>query len=369
MSGYVDLGLQGVALAKPDSISNLRKIEAIIFDCDGVLIDTTESYDRAIQNSAAYLTSSIMGTSIDPQIFDLDLIYRLRSTGLYNNDWDTAFTLITCFLACLDAETSHRVMDVLRQGRPLKFQLANSRVGKISPTKFRSMIEDLASKIERSGSPEIYRNLRVEVQAELLDLLIGHLRYPTYPQNSLLTMVFDEYFYGSESASAKYGRRPVVGGQKGLILNERPLVDRQTLDRLTSRVGKGRLGLATGRDRDGTSKTLGDMMDYFNPDASCFIMDEIQSGKAVHEVGKPGPYSLLKAAEPFQNAWIMYVGDSMEDLIMFSNAVTNRGRMLFAGICGPGPAGVLKMEKFRSKGADLIVGNIQQLPEVLEKLS
>jgi phosphoglycolate phosphatase-like HAD superfamily hydrolase len=368
MNRYLDLSLQnGSALIKVDSMTELKKIEAIIFDCDGVLIDTTKSYDRTIQKAAAHLASSILGRSVDSNIFEIDLIYTLRSTALYNNDWDTTFTLTACLLACVNQGTRSHLIRALQHDRSgagvLTF--APERVG----PKFRRMIGKLAVSIGKSGSPDIYRSLRGEVGSDLLSALVGYMDYPTDPKNSLLTMVFDEYFYGSKSAAANYGRKPVVGNQKGLIRNERPLIDRQTLERLASCVGRDRLGLATGRDSAGTRRTLNDLMSYFNPQASCFIMDEVMSGKSVKKVGKPQPYSLLKAAEPFRDSPIMYVGDSMEDVVMFRNARATRNSIMFTGVCGLRFKGSSKVEQFRARGANIIVRSVCELSEVMEKLS
>ena len=47
-----------------DRQNQLKKVDAAIFDCDGVLIDVRESYNRAISMTVAFILESLIGQSI-----------------------------------------------------------------------------------------------------------------------------------------------------------------------------------------------------------------------------------------------------------------------------------------------------------------
>jgi HAD superfamily phosphatase len=52
---------------------------AILFDMDGVLVDVTDSYRKAIQETVGFFT----GKKAQPEE-----IQKLKEHGGYNNDWD-----------------------------------------------------------------------------------------------------------------------------------------------------------------------------------------------------------------------------------------------------------------------------------------
>ncbi|MEE4243801.1 MAG: aminotransferase class I/II-fold pyridoxal phosphate-dependent enzyme [Kangiellaceae bacterium] len=68
-----------------DALMTILRPELICFDMDGVLIDTSSSYDNAIKATVKYFT--------DATVTDQD-IRSLRSQGGFNNDWVLAQELV-----------------------------------------------------------------------------------------------------------------------------------------------------------------------------------------------------------------------------------------------------------------------------------
>ena len=68
-----------------DALQTVFKPEIIGFDMDGVLIDTSKSYDQCIMETVSYFTKKSINT---------DNISELRSKGGFNNDWDLTQELI-----------------------------------------------------------------------------------------------------------------------------------------------------------------------------------------------------------------------------------------------------------------------------------
>ncbi|MCW4010380.1 MAG: TIGR01548 family HAD-type hydrolase [Candidatus Bathyarchaeota archaeon] len=65
--------------APEDTTSTTCKSFAVLFDMDGVLVDVTGSYRRAIQKTVQFFT----GETVQPRE-----IQELKERGGYNNDWD-----------------------------------------------------------------------------------------------------------------------------------------------------------------------------------------------------------------------------------------------------------------------------------------
>ena len=59
-------------LVSESIVDELESVDAIIFDCDGVLVDITESYDTAINETVSYILKDILdiqaNTIVTPEI-------------------------------------------------------------------------------------------------------------------------------------------------------------------------------------------------------------------------------------------------------------------------------------------------------------
>jgi len=68
-------------------IDVLDKSDTIIFDCDGVLIDITQSYDLAIIKTTQYVLKNL-GNINDAIDIDFKIIDGFKSTGGFNDEVD-----------------------------------------------------------------------------------------------------------------------------------------------------------------------------------------------------------------------------------------------------------------------------------------
>jgi len=76
--------LEGIYL---DDSFNHADIDSLIFDCDGVLIDITKSYDQTIVTTAKYVLETL--ANIDDSIdIDFKIIDGFKSTGGFNDEVD-----------------------------------------------------------------------------------------------------------------------------------------------------------------------------------------------------------------------------------------------------------------------------------------
>ena len=75
------------------SIDKLNEIDSIIFDCDGVLIDITKSYDLAIIKTTQYVLENFAKIN-DAINIDFKIIDGFKSTGGFNDEVDLTYAAI-----------------------------------------------------------------------------------------------------------------------------------------------------------------------------------------------------------------------------------------------------------------------------------
>lgn len=205
--------------------------------------------------------------------------------------------------------------------------------------------------------------------APCLDELLKRLGYPGGPASSLLSRVFDEYYYGPELLKKLHGLDPVVGSKTGLIDSEKVIVSTETLRSLSSLLSKGGMGILSGRSRLGTEYTLGGLIKFFQDGPMVFLEDHDPNlGVTQPIAGKPSPESLLLAAEQARTSkTILYVGDSAEDLMMTNNAKRVRPNFAFCGVTGVAYS-ERRASVLAELGADAILASVDDLPALLSSV-
>ena len=104
-----------------------------------------------------------------------------------------------------------------------------------------------------------------------------------------------------------------------------------TMTQLVELFGREKLGIASGRGEWATKRTLNAIWDFMNPKAMVFVEGEESSFNLDYnqelQLGKPEAYSLLKATRSIPSTEeVIYVGDSMEDLLMAQQANRSENR-------------------------------------------
>jgi phosphoglycolate phosphatase-like HAD superfamily hydrolase len=206
---------------------------------------------------------------------------------------------------------------------------------------------------------------------QVRSVLVGvqeELGYPSGPPSSLLSTLFDETYHGSQLYKRMYGANAQYYRGAGLIENERRLVRKADLDRLTERLGKQRLAIVTGRPYLALEHTLRTMLSYFNLEASAFIGDADvppQLRRTLSPFRKPSGQLLIHAQRIFSSQMLLSVGDSAEDVKMAENAKLSGTPALSAGVYGTNsdPKGLAQF--FREREVDLILPTARQISTAL----
>ena len=305
-----------------DILDGITKCDGIIFDCDGVLIDISESYDLAIRNTAKHILEEY-GIK-NPILVDSHIIDGFKSTGGFNDEVDLTYGVILAIVAA----------DKLGYDQ-------------------KSFISEVISNLDYTGikSAEKY----IEGIVDVHDIR-ERLCYPGPHAENVLYRIFDQMFYGEKLYSQVYGIESEFPGP-GLIENDKLIINDILLDALHERFSN--VGIVTGRGMISARHSLGKLLDRFDLKNSAFLEDEPRN------LAKPNPESLVCAVRGMNSKCCMYVGDSIEDYIMAQKSTELGSDIIFCGITGTSRNPKEKLALFERNGVKIILDSIKLLPEIL----
>ncbi|MEM3065487.1 MAG: HAD-IA family hydrolase [Candidatus Nitrosotenuis sp.] len=319
---YTNKG-NGIYLAK-NTIKLVDKIDGIIFDCDGVLVDVSSSYDLAIKQTTAFVLkkfANIISIPVTEQI-----ICGFKETGGFNDEVDLTYAAILSLAAA-------------------------KKIG-ANPRKFISKVIKNADETGICSVERYLEKLNID-----LSKLKKELDYPGPHSTNPLYKIFDQIFYGPKLYEKISGRKSEFT-KKGLIENDKVLLTKKLLDTLEKKY-KDRLAIVTGRGKESIRYSLGSLLERFNLQSSFFLEDEPR------RLAKPNPKPLVSSFKRLGVKCCLYVGDSMEDLMMAKKANRLGCQIVFCGIYGTGARPDAKRKFFAQMGAPVILESIKILPKAL----
>ncbi len=305
-------------------MKNLADIKNILFDCDGVLIDVSKSYDQAILKTTQYVLENFakINDSID---VDFKIIDGFKSTGGFNDEVDLTYAAIISLVAAKKLEKDQT-----------------------------SFIFDVIKNADSSGILSVEKYL--ENQVDISDIK-KQLSYPGVHHENPLYQIFDQLFYGPELYQ-KLFKNSSNFSESGLIEQDDVILNNSLIEKLQKKFDS-KIAIVTGRGKESISYSLKTLLEKFDLKNSVFLEDESR------ELAKPNPQSLLDSIKGMNSVSTLYVGDSMEDFIM-AKKVTNLGsKTIFCGIIGTSKNPQEKLELFEQNEAVLVLDSINLLPKVL----
>jgi len=301
------------------------EFDSIIFDCDGVLIDVTESYDVTINKTISYVLKEIADITVDTPLTN-EILLKFKSTGGFNDEIDITYSGILCFIA---AEKLNK-----------------------NPTEFISEVLDNAD-----DSGIVYaENFLSKINVDISDVK-ARLGYPSTDKNDLIHSTFDQLFFGPELYSKIFQKKSKFS-EKGFIENDNVIVNSELIEALKEKFN-GKIAIVTGRGFNAISSSLKEILNQFNVENSVFLEDESR------DLAKPNPQSLIRAMKGLNSKNCLYVGDSMEDIILTQKASELGFQTTFCGIYGSGKLPDMKKKLFAKYNVPLILESINQLPDIL----
>ena len=352
---------EGVLVLR-DSYDEFPEVDSIAFDCDGTLIDASNSYYLATRLTTCIILKELYGFECKlGRDFDKTVKF-LEMLGGFNNDWNKAAVMMQAIFLHLDDVKARKnkleQIEIESYLEQVSDQESSPQIIKDALAWMKKTISENLGKfvtredLEKILDEEAEKRGRLNQLRELREKLGPITRYG----EGMLTTLYDEIYLGEQGVKAKYGRKPRYVSWNGAIEREKVLISGDTLRELQQLIPKG-LVIITGRGRWEVEKTLGRLIDYFNLDASIFVADQRE------EREKPDPLLLIECARRMKSEKILYVGDSAEDLIMVKSAVEKGLNALFAGVLTNENA----LGFFVEKKAEAIMEDVNDLPRLFKR--
>jgi HAD superfamily hydrolase (TIGR01549 family) len=217
------------------------------------------------------------------------------------------------------------------------------------------LILDVINNADDSGIIYI-ENFLNKIDMGISDVKV-RLGYPSTDKNDLIHSTFDQLFFGPELYS-KIFQRESKFSEKGFIENDQVIVNSELIEALKKKFND-KIAIVTGRGFNAINSSLKEILNQFNVDNSVFLEDESR------DLAKPNPQSLIRAMKGLNSKNCLYVGDSMEDMILAQKASELGFQATFCGIYGSGKLPKMKKKLFVEHNASLILESINQLPDAL----
>ena len=300
------------------------KFDSIIFDCDGVLVDITNSYDQTIVKTAKYVLETLAKINDSIQI-DFKIIDGFKSTGGFNDEVDLTYAAILSIVA--------------------------AKKLKKDQTEFINLVIDNS---DSTGIKSVETFIKDQTD---ISEIIKQLSYPGSHKDNILYQIFDQLFYGPELYS-KLFKNTSKFSESGLIENDIVIFNNDLADKLENKFHK-QISMVTGRGKESVKYSLKNLLEKFDLQNSMFLEDEPR------ELAKPNPQSLVNSITGMNSKSCLYVGDSMEDFIMAKKATILGNSTTFCGIIGTSKNPEEKLQLFEQNEAILVLDSINLLPKVL----
>ncbi len=304
--------------------SNLRfpqPFDTILFDVDGVLIKTTNSFRATDIATAEYVVGTLHGLDWGQQqgkaLITMEDVDAFKQAGGYNNDWDMCYLLASLFTA---RQREWRGTELAT--RSISHWAALSREANLQGHGGREWVETV-----------VPASARVDYE------LIGAL--------------YHEYYWGAEELHKRYGHPArYLPDWQGFVQNEEWLYKPDFLTHLRSR-GITRLGMITGRVGPEVDSALERMEKYSGE-------RWWQSVVSADRCPKPDPQALRIAIMEVGAQGGLYIGDTADDFDLVRNyrATQRAGEPeILAAMVASGS----EVELYQQRGADIIVSCVADL--------
>jgi len=185
----------------------------------------------------------------------------------------------------------------------------------------------------------------------------SRLGYPSTDRSDVIHTTFDQLFFGPELYNKNFQKKSKFS-EKGFIENDNVIVNSELIEALKEKFND-KIAIVTGRGFNAISSSLKEILNQFNVKNSVFLEDEPR------DLAKPNPQSLIRAMKGLNSKNCLYVGDSMEDMILAQKATESGFQTTFCGIYGSGKLPEMKKKMFIEKNVPFILESINFLPKAL----
>jgi phosphoglycolate phosphatase-like HAD superfamily hydrolase len=380
---------------REDAEEPLRGIRKIIFDFDGVLAQTSQSYRQTIRKVVDYYFLEILGLEGEEgKLATLRDIQKFKDTGLYNNDWKLSYTFITYYMNLIlrKLEQKNALQNFTKQFSGIRFLDAQSfiqslknvgdflRLIGISGTYLANLKDDNIVGLDlflaqsSRGKPKPIETSLAGVDPERVkdkERLVKRLVPYDLEKPDLLKRLFEETYLGKELFTKIYDADSLFRFGSSLMDIEEFIPTKETLDMLRRKIGK--FGIYSGRPRPQGVYILEKYgyTGYFDEKESVFLGDMLKSEGEMEKLGKPDPTLFIVLIEKTveKGTGVAYVGDGIADAIMVEEA-KKKGleRLSFLGVVSSSEDSNTLFTEYCKHGADAVVTDVNDIPYLFTSL-
>jgi len=309
-----------------DDISQkIQKFDSIIFDCDGVLVDIRNSYDYAINKTISAIIKELFNDEIG-DVVTSKIHFGLKSVGGFNDEVAVVYAIVMTLAA-----------------------------SKKSGIEFEKLIIDVIANANESGINSIDDYFK-DQNIDLMEIK-SKLDYENSRKVSYIHRIFNQLFYGPKLYQEIFNDKSQFDDEPLIDLDD-IVLDNNLIFKLKNRFGT-KISTVTGRGKFAFSYSMKNFLDNFDIENSVFLEDRPL------ELAKPNPDSLIESISGINSKCSLYIGDSMEDLLMVQKCQEKGYDVSFCGIYGSSDEPELKYELFEKNKASFILESIQELPKAL----
>lgn len=250
------------------------KPEVIVFDIDGVLIDTSMSFRCTVSRTVQYYMTNVLGYKDTGTLIQPEEVQLFKLAGGFNDDWVLSQS-VTLFFTYKALKFNAKDTNSIRSLPPSLIELTSSVSHEGEG--LRKTSEYLAS---------LDRNIFHKAEEKL--------------DKKLVIRIFQEIYAGSIYMERLYGSEPILRKEEGLWKNERVILDKTLL------LSDVSYGIYTGRTATETDLAL-EILKIEIPRQAIITMNS--------SIVKPNPRGLEIIREYYKKDTLAFIGDSMDDIL------------------------------------------------------
>ena len=382
---------------KKDSAEALSNVAKIIFDFDGVLVQTSQSYRQTIRKVVDYYFLEILGLEGEKgKLVTLGDVQKFKDTGLYNNDWNLSYAIITYYLAILMRKLQQKrvLQNFTKRFNNIKFSEVQSflqtlgevgdflrRYG-INATELVNMKNDSALGLESFLAQANLKNqnplettlapIFPQVESDELTLIRKLVPY-NLEKPDLLKRLFEESYLGEELFNKFYSIPSIFKFNESFLKKEAFIPTKKTLDALRLKFGKFAIYSEKPRVQGMYLLEKNDFKEYFDEKGSIFLDDLVESevgGESVR-LGKPNPTLFIELIEKLvgKSSGVAYVGDGVADALLVENSrLEGLSNLSFLGVLCSSQYPNKLLSWYIKHEADAIMTDVNAIPNLLTSL-
>ncbi len=392
---YRQLNRERRIYVREDSEEPLRGVEKIIFDFDGVLVQTSQSYRQTVRKVVDYYFLEILGlTGEEGKLATLRDIQKFKDTGLYNNDWNLSYAFITYYLTIIMRELEQKSVlkefmkrfDNLRFSGIKTFIQSLLEVGgflrryEITATDLANLKDngiinlDLFLTQAKLEKPKPIETSLVGIDPEVAEdeqSLVRNLVPYDLEKPDLLKRLFEETYLSKDLFAKIYGMPSFFKFNESFLDKETFIPTNETMDMLRRQFGK--FGIYSGRPRTQGMYILEkyDYTGYFDEKESVFLGDLLKSGDEMEKLGKPDPTLFIELVEKTvdKETGVAYVGDGIADALMVEKAkAKGLENLIFLGVVSSSEDSNKLFTEYSKHGVEAVVTDVNDIPYLFKSL-